>query len=203
MRQFLRLSPFRSISISISSLVSLYSNDETDRKHETSTRDSSTNFFFWSARRGRRRDDESMNDEWKERRRERERETKGEERREREKEGGVFPTWRLNVWHDCEQVQVGTPRRAAPLGLGKGERASRRSTSRGRSMTSHEFASNYRVPATLALSISLPRSFFSFLVFISYVRFCHWLPQLVVSVGCFVFLFYWGLGLRKEKNCEK
>lgn len=93
---------------------------------------------------------------------EKERETKGGERREREKEGGVFPTWRLNVWHDCEQAQVGTC-----LGLRKGERASRRSAFRGRSMTSREFASNYRVSATYSsLSLThLSLFFFHFLPF--------------------------------------
>lgn len=106
---------------------------------------------------------------------EKERETKGGERREREKEGGVFPTWRLNVWHDCEQAQVGTC-----LGLRKGERASRRSAFRGRSMTSREFASNYRVSATYSsLSLTHPSLFlfhffpFFFSMFISFILFYH------------------------------
>lgn len=119
---------------------------------------------------------------------EKERETKGGERREREKEGGVFPTWRLNVWHDCEQAQVGTC-----LGLRKGERASRRSAFRGRSMTSREFASNYRVSATYfslslthpSLFLSFSPLFFLFSIFISFIFFYHF-----YFVSSFFFLFY-------------
>lgn len=116
---------------------------------------------------------------------EKERETKGGERREREKEGGVFPTWRLNVWHDCEQAQVGTC-----LGLRKGERASRRSAFRGRSMTSREFASNYRVSVTYSsLSLTHPSLFlFHFLPFFCQCSFRS--SCFMISISFLLFSFY-------------
>lgn len=123
----------------------------------------------------------------KAKKREKQREERGE-RREREKEGGVFPMWRLNVWHDCEQAQVGTC-----LGLRKGERASRRSAFRGRSMTSREFASNYRVSATYSsLSLTHPSLFlFHFLSLFFFHFQCSFRSScFIISISFLLFSFY-------------